>query len=363
MSYADSWNTIVSQFSKNINSKEEIVQNSWELLFCTIFNYSGSDIDSQCSVKMGVMTKRADIVVRNSGEDLFIVELKRHALHEGQEQLFSYLNQLKVDLGVLVCDNLYVYDYDFTAKNDAYSVLEIPFTKDDSNGARFVELFSKENFDKQKIKDFINEGNAKKQAESDMKNELSSELAARLLKDYFAQKYPAIEEAQIEKILAGYNVSVSKKALYTPAAAAFISSSISTDASTRPFAPSTPFALGAKDSTQYTMNGASTGGKGPTVYAAVKYYFEAHPNISFGELQAAFPDNLAKPGFGKMIRRWEDVTPEQWSHSRFNKHPLVLSDGTRAVVTNQWKPDNIQTFIDGVKRLGIEIVPIGKNIG
>lgn len=217
MSYADSWNTIVSQFSKNINSKEEIVQNSWELLFCTIFNYSGSDIDSQRSVKMGVMTKRADIVVKNGGEDLFIVELKRHALHEGQEQLFSYLNQLKVDLGVLVCDNLYVYDYDFTAKNDAYSVLEIPFANDDSNGARFVELFSKENFDKQKIKDFINEGNAKKQAESDMKNELSSELAVRLLKEYFAQKYPTIEKAQIEKILAEYNVLVSKKALYTPA--------------------------------------------------------------------------------------------------------------------------------------------------
>ena len=143
MSYADSWNKIVSQFSKNINSKEEIVQNSWELLFCTIFNYSGSDIDSQRSVKMGVMTKRADIVVKNGGEDLFIVELKRHALHEGQEQLFSYLNQLKVDLGVLVCDNLYIYDYDFTAKTDAYSVLEIPFANDDSNGARFVELFSK----------------------------------------------------------------------------------------------------------------------------------------------------------------------------------------------------------------------------
>ncbi len=217
MSYADSWNKIVVQVKKNINSKEEIVQASWELLFSTIFNYPDSDIDSQRSVKMGVMKKRADIVVKNGGEDLFIVELKRHALHEGQEQLFSYLNQLKVDLGVLVCDNLYVYDYDFTAKNDAYSVLEIPFANDDSNGARFVELFCKENFDKQKIKDFINEGNAKKQAESDMKNELSSELAVRLLKEYFAKKYPTIEKAQIEKILAGYNVSVSKKSLYSPA--------------------------------------------------------------------------------------------------------------------------------------------------
>ena len=211
MSYVELWNEIVSEYDDNLKRHEDIVQKTWEMLFKLCFKYSKSEIDPQRPVQMGSTPKYPDIIIKNDNEDLFIVELKRHALHEGQEQLFSYLNQLKVDLGVLVCDNLYVYDYDFTAKTDAYSVLEIPFAKDDSNGARFVELFSKENFDKQKIKDFINEGNAKKQAESDVRNELSSELAVRLLKNYFAKKYQTIEKVQIEKILAEYNVSVEKK--------------------------------------------------------------------------------------------------------------------------------------------------------
>ena len=210
MSYEAYWNEIVSEYNDNLNCKEEIVQKTWEVLFKLCFGYPKTDIDSQRSVKMGVMTKRADIVIKNDTEDLFVVELKRHTLHDGQAQLFSYLNQLKIDLGILVCDNLYIYDYDFTAKEDSYSVLEIPFTQDNPNGSRFVELFSKDNFDKQKIKDFIKESNQKKNSEAEIKNELSVNLITELLKSHFSEKYPAVD---IEKILADYNISISKKSV------------------------------------------------------------------------------------------------------------------------------------------------------
>lgn len=162
---------------------------------------------------MGVMTKRANIVIRNDTEDLFVVELKRHTLHDGQAQLFSYLNQLKIDMGILVCDNLYIYDYDFIAKEDSYSVLEIPFTQSNPNGSRFVELFSKDNFDKQKIKDFIKESNQKKNSENEIKNELSVNLITELLKNHFSEKYPAVD---VEKILTDYNISISQKCVVQP---------------------------------------------------------------------------------------------------------------------------------------------------
>lgn len=348
MPYTTFWNKIVSQFNKNLNSKEEIVQTSWELLFSTIFNYSDSDIDSQRSVKMGVMTKRADIVIKNDTEDLFVVELKRHTLHDGQAQLFSYLNQLKIDLGILVCDNLYIYDYDFTAKEDSYSVLEIPFTQDNPNGSRFVELFSKDNFDKQKIKDFIKESNQKKNSETEIKNELSVNLITELLKNHFSEKYPAVD---VEKILTDYNISINLKSVSV--ASSFVPDS---PAVSHQYIPSPGF--GAKDSTQFMVNGNPTGGKGPTVYRAVQFYVESHNGITFNELQAAFPDYMAKPGFGKMIRRWEEVTPQQWAGSRFNKHPIILSDGTKVVVSTQWKPDNMHNFIENVARLGIEVKAI-----
>lgn len=343
------WNEIVSEYNDNLNCKEEIVQKTWEVLFKLCFGYSKPEIDSQRSVKMGVMTKRADIVITNGVEDLFVIELKRHVLHEGQEQLFSYLNQLKIDLGILVCDKLYIYDYDYTAKENSYSVLEIPFIQDNPNGSRFVELFSKDNFDKQKIKDFIKECNENKDIVNEIKNEITSNLASELLKKYFKEKYTEID---IDKILAEYTVSVSKKSsVYTNPAATISGSSI--------YVPRmTTSSFMTKDATQFMVNGTPTGGKGPTVYAAVKAFIDSHPNISVQELKSAFPDYLAKPGFGKMIRKVEDVTPNEWSGSRFNKHPISLSDGTRITVSTQWKPDNMQSFIEGVKKLGIAIDPV-----
>lgn len=59
-----------------------------------------------------------------------------------------------------------------------------------------------------------------------------------------------------------------------------------------------------------------------------------------------------------MIRSVEEVTPNEWSGSRFNKHPITLSDGTRITVSTQWKPDNMRSFIEGAKKLGIEVAPI-----
>ena len=107
MSYMIDWNKIVSQYNKIRNCKEEIVQASWELLFSTIFNYSDSEIDAQRAVQMGSSPKYPDIIIKNNNEDLFVVELKQYTLHIGQEQLFSYLNQLKIDIGILICDKLY----------------------------------------------------------------------------------------------------------------------------------------------------------------------------------------------------------------------------------------------------------------
>ena len=263
------WNEIVSEYNDNLNCKEEIVQKTWEVLFKLCFGYSKPEIDSQRSVKMGVMTKRADIVITNGVEDLFVIELKRHVLHEGQEQLFSYLNQLKIDLGILVCDKLYIYDYDYTAKENSYSVLEIPFIQDNPNGSRFVELFSKDNFDKQKIKDFIKECNENKDIVNEIKNEITSNLASELLKKYFKEKYTEID---IDKILAEYTVSVSKKSsVYTNPAATISGSSI--------YVPRmTTSSFMTKDATQFMVNGTPTGGKGPTVYAAVKAFIVKSPN-------------------------------------------------------------------------------------
>ena len=210
---AENWNKIVAEYNKNRNSKEDIVQRTWEMLFSFVFNYSVLEIDSQRSVKMGCSTKFADIVIKNGHDDLFVVELKRHTLHEGREQLFSYLNQLKIDLGILVCDNLYIYDYDFSAREDSFSSLEIPFVPDNPDGIRFVEMFSKENLDKQKIKDFISESSDRKNAETEIRKSITSDFVQDLLRVHFTEKYPS---ADVDKILSEFSFSIARR-LLTPA--------------------------------------------------------------------------------------------------------------------------------------------------
>ena len=155
MNYREIWNEIVGEYNKNRNAKEEIIQNSWELLLKFLFGYSKEDIDAQRSIKMGATERgEPDIIVRKDGKDAFVIELKRHTLHDGREQLFSYLNQLKMNIGIVVCDALYLYDYDFT-KKDIYRELEIPFERGNPDGEAFTELFSRENFDAEKDAKFI----------------------------------------------------------------------------------------------------------------------------------------------------------------------------------------------------------------
>lgn len=203
MTYAEAWNKIVGYYEKHGTALETTIQTVWEdSVFSAILNYDTTEIDAQRAVQMGA-TKKADIVVRKDGKDVVVAELKRHTASVsdgGQAQLFSYLNQLKfVDIGILVCNKLYVYDYDFT-KQDPENVgnrLEIPFERGNPDGAKFVELFSKENFNAQNIKEFIKSQRQEKQEVSAIRGEITVGLIKGLLKKHFMQTYAedAFEQA------------------------------------------------------------------------------------------------------------------------------------------------------------------------
>lgn len=213
MSNFDKWNIIVNQYNKNLNLEEKIIQSNWELLFSSIFNYKYSDIIPQVPVKMGVATKYADILIRQGREDLFVVELKKHSLSQqaGQAQLFSYLNQLKIDIGILVCDKIYIYDFDYTKRDENYSFVAIDFIKDNPDGEKVVELFMNDGFDKQKIKDFIKNKNQSKNNIDLISKELNTESVLQILKIHFSRTYPVedVEKAMNDICI---NVSSQKKA-------------------------------------------------------------------------------------------------------------------------------------------------------
>lgn len=193
MNTTEKWNKIVDIFNKNKTSREQAVQIAWENIFSELLGYSrlDGDIDSQRPIKMGVSTKYPDIILRRNNEDLFVVELKRSVLHEGRSQLFSYLTQLKIDIGVLICNRLYIYDFDFLSKENSHSVVEVDFLKDNSLGIQFLDLFNKANFERKKIKSFIAEYSEQKDAVKSIQENITPELLRELVKKHFEAEYDA----------------------------------------------------------------------------------------------------------------------------------------------------------------------------
>lgn len=113
---------------------------------------------------------------------------------------------------------------------------------------------------------------------------------------------------------------------------------------------------------KYLFNGAYLG-KGPAVWAVVNCYVEQHPEISFEELQKVFPDDAARPGFAKMLRREAEVSQDDWDGRRFNKQMIVLDDGTHVAVSTQWTPANFESFCEYARKAGLIIEELDSNEG
>ena len=210
MTAIEKWNKVVEIHSKYMNEKEQAVQRIWESIFAEILGYSRLDdeIERQRNIRIG-STERVitDIIIKSGETDLFVVELKQHNLPHNDEmelQLFSYLNQLKNDLGILICDKIYIYDYDYDKSYEEQDKVVIDFTTGNQLGVRFIELFSKSEFTKEAAREFISFAiNVEA-----ISNELSRDLVCELLKNYFAEQYRSVE---IEQALKGFKIEISSE--------------------------------------------------------------------------------------------------------------------------------------------------------
>ena len=218
MTNKDKWNTIVAFFQKNESSREDVVQCIWECLIHFVLGYALNEISPQKPIQMGSNEKRMDIVIQKDKKDAVVIELKQHTMpyEKGERQLLSYLNQLKlVPFGILVCEKLYIYDFDFKRTNEAnqQNKVEIEFRKDNSDGENFVELFSKETFDETKIREWIQykleekeRKKAKQQQIQKMKNQITEETILQALKAKLIQTYG--DEALVNEALKDYQFPV-----------------------------------------------------------------------------------------------------------------------------------------------------------
>lgn len=197
MKPTNAWNFLVQQHNSKFAVPESVIQSDWENYFADgeLFGYSRilGEVDAHRKLHLGSSDREIpDIILRKDGNDLFIVELKQYSLAKNadfEKQLLNYMahTDLRLSVGVLVCSKIYLYFYNVAENTKIY--LEIPFTSDNPDGIKFVELFSKSNFDLDKIKDFIKSRNQEQNNIQKVTQELKApDLIPTLLKKYFAEK-------------------------------------------------------------------------------------------------------------------------------------------------------------------------------
>ncbi len=161
----EKWNKICYYLSEKIKTNilekefEPIVEKGLEILG---WNEYSDDFVIRPSIQLGSRKERItpDFVVKSnkSREKLFVIEIKRpkQPLNEqNQIQLSTYMRQYKLDFGLLIGPKIQLfYDGELNKSDNAILIEEIEFIKDNNKGLKFVQLFQKEGFNLEKLKDF-----------------------------------------------------------------------------------------------------------------------------------------------------------------------------------------------------------------
>ena len=351
MSYAESWNYMVRRHKELYHSQESAIQRDWEDYFLECFGYKRSlkEIDSQRSITIGSGERVIpDIIIKTNEHDLFDVELKQYNLsfsEEMQKQLISYLKQLRISIGVLVCQKIYICVYDYV--NDTIKKFDISFVENDPDGIKFVELFQKENFSAERIEEFIDSKTSFSNNVAKIKSELNSENLLELIKIYFEDSYSKEEidsalkdvfiEVKFKNEVGGGNVGDGKN-IDEPGGQG-------------------PGRTGM-DNTRYCFEG-HTYVKCRLVLAVVKAYVRDNPSITYSELKNIFYKRL-QGSTGVIATPSEARVKVQDPEKRYFTNSIIYLKDTPIYVCTQWGIGNIGNFIDKAISLGYKIEKVGR---
>ena len=359
----EKWNKIVERFNWLNNGghprAESYVQTEWEGRICPeILGYRFDEVTRQ-GVRMGAVM-HTDIVLQKEGVNLCTIELKKTNNSQPKaprDQLFSYLLLLAtMKIGVLAGDKLHVYYYDYANReieNDDRPNIEIPFEQDNEDGAKFVELFSRDDFNSDNILEWINEHyeEIRRREEeqvalraateerrikvTEIRNAINGDLVKELLKTHFSNGEVAYSADVIEDALQGVVVSVQANE------AVILDDNIQGNAARQ----------------KYIFNGRSYS-MGKLALAVVKKYVELNPTVTWAQLSEIFSQRL---NFNKkpIVRRLADVTNNEIHHNRVYNKPadLIRVVGENSVcVSTQWSNDrDMPAFLALVQRLGFTV--------
>lgn len=356
----EKWNEICFLLSDNIRtdiSESDFEQNVIQALRVLEWKEFLGDIQIRPSFQIGASNRIMPDFVINSQEkkNLFVIEIKQPSIPLNinfQQQLFSYMRQLRLQYGILIGQVIQVfYDGDLTDHDDPVLLETIEFENDSAKGLKFVELFYKETFSFDLLESFtlnslkkINrKADQKKLRQKILSTDYNSELL-ELIKQDFLNKYDA---ELIDNVLQEISINIQPKQHITdetPKIPAFITDQIE-NKSTR-------------DKTKYIINGTSAIlPKNRFVLELVKSYLQKHPS-DFSSLKRVFKDEYQ--GSTGVINKL-DFVETKFANKSNKRHftgkdeILTSADNIQFVVSTEWGKDNIKNIVDLARENGFEI--------
>lgn len=214
MNYIDIWNKIVSLHKNHFYDEEFKLQKLWEEIFKEFFNYSSffDEIVSHTKTQIG-STERVipDIILRKNNKDIAIIELKKCVplSLSYKNQLFSYLKQLKLEVGILICDKIYLFLYDYTKDDTKQKQIVIEMVENNVLGEKFVELLNKNNFSIDAYKNFLNDNTKIEEEYENIKKITNADFIKDLLKNFYKEN--GYSEVSVNKFLNETQIDINNK--------------------------------------------------------------------------------------------------------------------------------------------------------
>lgn len=355
----DIWNEICFELKSCIRSN--VLEKEYENAVCNCMVLLGwkkfrGEIVTQYPVQAGHENKYADIVILQDNIEQFVIEVKRpnHILQEEDErQLFSYMRLLKhqVIFGLYVGDKIHLYYDDSTSQQLPEQVFTIDIEENNPDGLKFVELFSKDSFNIQTLKDFCKEQKKIFQGRKLIQDEVAkilSDTNGQMFKDALKDKYlsKGHSEEWIDSVLSQIILTASpliekkqRTEMLPPITSTYESIRHVTN----------------RDKTKYGILGSGPLAKNRFVLAVVRKFVSDNPKV-YSEYDKIL--NALKPDSMGVIRTYDSVLLKKQMNRYFTKESECFKsiDGVKFVVCTQWGDFNIGPIIQFANLQGYNVV-------
>ena len=288
----EKWEEICFTLSEKVKeeiSEIEFEQNVIQALRVLNWKEFTGDIQIRPSFQFGASNRMMPDFVINSADkkNLFVIEIKQPNIPLStsfQQQLFSYMRQLRLQYGILIGQAIQVfYDGDLTQLDDPVLLETFQIDKENIKGQKFVDLFAKDSFSFEKLNTFTQNSLKKINRRVDQKilinKILSDEYQAtvlKLIKQDFLNEYDA---ELIDNALKEISVNISGTQSFENVNPKLTNSNWEIPNSTQ-----------SRDTTKYRLNGNGKRlAKNRFVLELVRQYLRKNKS-SFSSLKNLFKD-------------------------------------------------------------------------